>query len=719
MKMTSHILVVILTVTCAALATRISDVKVDLLKGYNAVIENSKEVRYYMGRLTYTFQAEEDDSIRVDFVISKEGSKDKLVIVEKVGDVGAVKQKNANDTIKTIYFRTRIDGDPSGNYVATVTADANISGFRGVFQNFLGQIKDDIAVEYQMITGGDGKSFEGSGLKGFGTNDLRVGDDTIIGLRAADGPHGVRWNITPWLDDPDYMYSDWGVSSTCFPTEAAMANTWNPELIQQVGAAIGKEARSKKVYISLGPMSDLVRHPQGGRSFETYGEDPLLCGKMAAAHCRGLQSVGCIACPKHLTCYNKEIGRYQYVSVVHERALRELFLEPFRMCVDEGRCGAIMTAYNQIEIVPFSNFSATQKEDGCMYASANYHLLKEIVRDEWGFDGVFVTDWQASVNTTLPYAYTSTLDLEMPVQQKYGSLVVNVWQNQTNKYPLKDNREELHNKIRRVLYARYWAGEGKFFSKEAQIQTYKGKPYNLNTLRTEHRDLALRVAEQSIVLARNDAVGGKRLLPIDPQKTAKIALVGWCAKEIRLGGGGSSQVNPYYTITPWTGMDLVKGSGITLTEDYAIADYAIVFVGPLGESEDADRPNLDLPATDNELVKKVRAVNPNTIVVYIGGSPSNESEWSKAPAILIAYYPGQEQGKAIAEVILGKVNPSGKLSVTFPRNVSQLTYGFELVNNKIPYTSVDSAHGYFWFDKKTQQEPLFCFGHGLSYTNFR
>jgi beta-glucosidase len=716
MKFIKIVITLIVSSITLFAASQISGVKVDLLKGYAGNVEAGLNVRYYLGTLQYSLNKGDNDSIAVDFTIAPVGGVGGTVeILEKAGDVGLVKLLKT-DTLRTVLFRCKIIGEPAAQYTAIVTANAVKSGAKAVIDELITRLIID--EKFQMIIGGDGKSLEGSNLAGFGTNDLAIkqavgtAKDTILGLRACDGPHGVRWPLVTKADPTGPCIYGCGTPSTFFPTESALACTWNTDLVFQVGAGIGKEARAKYAYCNLGPMADLVRHPLGGRSFETYSEDPVLCGKLAAAQSRGLQSVGCIACPKHLTCYNKENMRYTYRSVVHERAVRELFLEPFRMCVEEGNCGAIMTAYNQVEIKPFSDdFSETQIEEGIMYASANYHLLKEIVRDEWGFNGVIMTDWEASKYSKFKYVYPATLDLEMPIAQGFLQLL-------TNPAAATDGGIELNNKLTRVLKARMWANDGKFFTKEAQILSYKGQTYEMNSLLEANRAVALKAGQESIVLAKNDAVGGKKLLPIDKNGTYTIAVIGSWASVPLTGGGGSSKVVPKYLISALVGLTERKGAKITITNNAVGADYAIVFVAPVGETEDKDRITLELPDADNNLVKSTMLANPNTIVVYGGGSASNPGEWAKAPAILIAFYSGQEQGYAIADAIFGEINPSGKLAVTFQRNASQLP-NFATNNfNQIIYTSADSAHGYFWFDKAVKTTPLFPFGHGLSYTSF-
>jgi hypothetical protein len=276
--------------------TTLANVTVDLLQGYSGVMENGQNIRYYCGTLHYLLNVGDNDSVYIDFIILPVGGGGGVVeIIEKSGDVGLIATYKT-DSPRTVLFRCKVLGDPAAQYTAIITADASKSAAGKLVESVISRLNDD--EQYQLIIGADGKNFEGYPTDGYGTSDIAVTSadgttrDTILGLRMCDSPHGVRWPL--WIPDNIYANSSPYASSTLFPTEAATANSWNPELAEKIGAAIGREARAKSIYISLGPMINLVRHPAFGRSFETYGEDPVLCGTMAAAHHRGLWRRQCL-----------------------------------------------------------------------------------------------------------------------------------------------------------------------------------------------------------------------------------------------------------------------------------------------------------------------------------------------------------------------------------------------------------------------------------------
>jgi beta-glucosidase len=277
--------------------------------------------------------------------------------------------------------------------------------------------------------------------------------------------------------------------------------------------------------------------------------------------------------------------------------------------------------------------------------------------------------------------------------------------------------DTMNKKARRVAYGKLWAWDGKLLTSDDQIKTY-----NSSTIASsEHLNLTLEEARESIVLAKNDSVNGASVLPLNKTSTMTLAVVGPYANVFRLGGGGSSVVTPDSQITPLQGLTTyLKGSSVTITTDYTNANAAIVFVGVDKETEGSDRSSMELPSSSvdqNALVTSVMAKVSKTIVVYTGGSASTAGSWSTAPGVVIAFYPGRNQAQALAEILFGDVNPSGHLSVTFPKKTSDLP-GFDLSNATYYYSSADSAHGYFYFEK-TNKTPLFWFGHGLSYTTFK
>ncbi|MBN2038375.1 MAG: glycoside hydrolase family 3 C-terminal domain-containing protein [Chitinispirillaceae bacterium] len=696
MKRTITILLLTLLALSPAEATKISNVKVDLIKGTVTGTQGDQIVRYYMGRLTYTFLAEDKDSIYVDFVIKNQATGDTITVLEKSGDVGMVKQRFAADTQKTVYFRAAIVGMPADAYVATVTANADMSKMWALADSLVGLM----SYEQQQST-----LYLSAPFFWFGAENFAIpGNTTIVGWRSSDGPHGVRWPIGPPNDIAIYGAGD---PATLFPTEAAMGCSWDTSLVKSIGAVIARESRAMGLYCNLGPMCDLVINPRWGRAFETIGEDPYLNGKMVSRMVMGLQSEKVIATPKHFTPYLMETERQLLQVSVSERALRELFCVPFEMAICEGRARALMTCYNRVHVPGFSECSATW----CERAASNRHTVEDIVRHDWGFDGVIMTDWDGAAVVDERYAYETDFDMSTPHGYGYTNIATNIRASIWTADPLR-------KKARNIMYNKLWAWGGKLIANDNEIKTH---PQN-TILSSSHLQLALEAARKTIVLAKNDPVDATPVLPLDKNGSFKIAVVGPYADVKRQGGGGSSAVTPDTIITPLQGIKtIVAGNAsMSIVSDYTSADVAVVCVGVNSESEDLDRPDMTLPSSpvdQNGLVAQVMRTVKRTIVVYTGGSASIAGSWSNAPAVIIAFYPGRWQGQVIAEILFGDVNPSGHLSVTFPSNANDLPV-YTLDNYEFKCTSVDTAHGYFFFEK-TGKKPLFWFGHGLSYTTFK
>uniref|UniRef100_A0A7C4KHK4 Beta-D-glucoside glucohydrolase n=1 Tax=Anaerolinea thermolimosa TaxID=229919 RepID=A0A7C4KHK4_9CHLR len=671
----------------------------------------------------------------------------------------------------------------------------------------------------------------------------------IPSMTMTDGPHGVRSS-----------YPDAGRKAgptTCFPTGVSMAATWNTDLIEQVGAALAEETRGMGCDILLGPCVNIVRHPLAGRNFEAYSEDPFVAGKIGTAWVKGLQSRRVGASLKHFACNNQEVERFRGSSQVDERTLREIYLPHFEMVVKEAQPYTVMCAYNRINGV---------------YASENRHLLREILKNEWGFEGLVVSDWGA--NHTTIESVKNGLDLEMPGPAKYyGQLLeegVNIWQ---------IDEAAIDDAVRHILTVLFKVGS---FEDEASLPAG-----SVNT--PQHQELAREVAEESITLLKNEG----NLLPLRAEGLRRIAVIGPNAAEDRIGGGGSSFVDPPYRISPLQGLESRLGSKVEIVyekgcdnwqeppvigQDYlqpltdagqglkveffdnpglqgeavdvlyvpkaefwmwanslpaqhvtsprfslrasgllqvpeggeytlylsntahcrvlidekqvlehvsvpsnlaqdrtdtraehtlrlepgktypltieflksddlhfaharlalsrkyqedenariaraahlaSTCDVAIIFAGmPEGfESEGADRPHMRLPGPQDRLIEAVARANPHTIVVLNAGSPVEMPWVDQVPAILEAYYPGQEGGNAIARILLGEVNPSGKLTVTFPRRVEDTPAYINYPGGREVIYGEGIFVGYRYYDKKDIQ-PLFPFGHGLSYTTF-
>ena len=674
----------------------------------------------------------------------------------------------------------------------------------------------------------------------------------IPSLKVTDGPHGART-----IDDDDPMLT---LPANCYPTGSAMAATWNIELMNRIGRALGEETRTKGCAILLGPCINIHRSPLGGRNFESYSEDPYLAGRMAVAYVKGVESRGVGTSVKHFALNNSEFERFSMSSEAAERVIREIYLPAFKAVVRECQPWTVMCAYNRINGT---------------YASENNYLLMDILKNEWQFEGFVVSDWGA-VHSTVP-ATNAGLDLEMPGPGRFfnEALVEAVKNGEVS-------LDVIDDKVRRIL--RVIERSGAF----DELITLTGESSDT----TENRRLAREAAQEAMVLLKNDNV-----LPLDKEKLRSIAVIGPNADEARIQGGGSSMVAPYYAVTPlegitekcgdpvkieykigcrnnrltprmkpdyvvisggeggltgeyfnngelsgkpvlvrpdkefffrWggdpglaiPGIDMEKGefsvrwtgrftapvtggyrfglridglgriyiedeiivdrwSGerevdfISIGQEYtgecrleagesygirieyasqpdfpswisrrfrlgceiplpddaieqavdiaASADVALIFVGlnEEHETEGRDRPDMELPGMQRELIEAVAAANKNTIVILNNGSPVVMEGWiDRVAGVIEAWFPGQECGNAIADVLFGDINPSGRLPETFPRRLQDNpTYDSYPGRNGRAHYDEGIFVGYRYYDAK-QIEPLFPFGYGLSYTTF-
>ncbi|MGB7567732.1 MAG: glycoside hydrolase family 3 C-terminal domain-containing protein, partial [Chitinivibrionales bacterium] len=655
---------------------------------------------------TYSFLSGGGDSLFVNFVITKQGLPDTALIIEKTGDWGLVKQANAADTLKTIYFRARITNSDTGSFVANLTVSANVTAMWKLADSIVNLMTLQQRLEnlYSWTTVPN--------LVGFGADDITLSDGrVVVGWRSSDGPNGIRFPVT----GPKYGIYDYGSGNpaTVFATEAALGCTWDTAMAVKVGDAIGQEARANGLFCNLGPMCDLVINPRWGRAFETMGEDPYLNGKMVSHQVKGIQSEHVIATPKHFTPYCKEDQRaVGQRIIISERALRELPLVPFEMALNEGGARGLMTCYNKVQVPGFTITDPTLLAELCDRAASDRHTINDIVRNGWGWNGVIMTDWTGAIGIDETYCFNTPFDMSMPDGAGFTSAVTNI-----NAGLPGWTVDTLNKKVHNVMYDKLWAWNGKLLANDAAINTYPTSAI----CSQDHLNITLQEARESIVLAKNDMINGVPALPIDKTASLKVAVIGAYSVLFRAGGGGSSAVLPDTSITPWQGIQTLlaanPASKVTLTNDYTTnPDVAIVFVGVDVETEDADRTDMVLGSAQLDMVSSVMAAVKRTIVVYTGGSASVAGSWSTAPGVIIAFYPGRNQAQALAEILFGDVNPSGHLSVTFPNTVNDLP-SYDLVNLQINYPSADTGAGYFYFEK-TKKTPLFWFGHGLSYTTF-
>lgn len=519
-------------------------------------------------------------------------------------------------------------------------------------------------------------------------------DKGIPGINLSDGPHGIRKQEGAG----DQLGLNGSLPATCFPTAATIANSWDPKLGEKIGRCLGEEAAVQDVSVLLGPGLNMKRSPLCGRNFEYFCEDPYLAGKMAAGYIRGIQKNGISACPKHFAANNTELRRQASDSVVDERTLREIYLTGFEIAVKESKPKSIMSSYNMINGV---------------YANENEHLLQHILRDEWGFDGFVVSDWGAGNDYVEGVRAGSHLEMPTTGGDSAEQLIRAVKAGRIPEEMVDKRVDELLT----VVYPTRKAADD-----------YKGKKFDAEA----HHEMAGKACEQSVVLLKNE----ENILPL--KKGAKVAVIGEFAQKARYQGAGSSVVN--CTKLDHT-MDVIgsfelnvvgfapgyprSGPGSSAMKQEALelakkADYVLLYIGldEISESEGLDRSNIDFPKSQVELLDEIGKVNRNIIAVMSAGSVVAMPWLDKCKALVHGYLCGQAGAGAILKVITGEVNPSGKLSETYPlsyRDVPTANY-FPAKERTVEYRE-GLYIGYRYYE--TAKVPvLFPFGYGLSYTTF-
>lgn len=514
-------------------------------------------------------------------------------------------------------------------------------------------------------------------------------------IMVTDGPHGLRKQNTDKKTSDGIGLGN-SVPATCMPPAATSACSWDENLLREEGEALAEECLQEKVSVILGPGTNIKRSPVCGRNFEYFSEDPLLAGKMSANLINGCQSKGIGNSLKHFACNSQEAFRMVVNEVIDERTIREIYFPAFEIAVKEAQPWTVMNSYNRINGV---------------YASQNYWLQEQVLRKEWGFKGLVLTDWGASVDR-IPGLENGT-DLEMPSS---GTLNTQRIIDAVNNGPLKE--EVLDKRVDNVV-------DLIIKSKPALEKEFK---FDVEA----HHSIARKVAEGSMVLLKNE----NGILPL--KSGAKVAVIGELAKAPRFQGAGSSVINPTkldnaYDELVKLGVDVTYAQGYEKGKDEinsqlvseaknvaAKADVALVFVGLTEEfeGEGYDRENINMPSSHNNLVSEIAKANENTVVVLAGGSVVYIPWISEVKALLNSGLGGQAGGSAVANILTGKVNPSGKTAETYP-----LTFDDNPTFGNYPGGPVVSEHkesvyiGYRYYDT-AEKEVLFPFGYGLSYTTF-
>ena len=509
----------------------------------------------------------------------------------------------------------------------------------------------------------------------------------------SDGPHGLRKQA----GESDHLGLNPSVPATCFPTASAVANSWDTALGEEIGAALGEEAAAQEVSVLLGPGLNMKRNPLCGRSFEYFSEDPYLAGKLAAGYIRGIQSKGVAACPKHFAVNSQETRRMASDSLVDERTLREIYLTGFEIAVKEGHPRSIMSSYNLVNGT---------------YANENKHLLMEILRDEWGFDGAVITDWGGSNDHALGVKNGSTLEMPAPGGDSVRELLAAVESGKISESDIDARLSELLPLVSDTKAAL-----------DAAPRAFDA---------AAHHALARRAAAESLVLLKNEGA----LLPL--AAGTKVAVIGDFAKNPRYQGAGSSMVNSTQVdvlldklidselnvIGYQQGFDRHGKPDAALQKSAcelaAQANAVILCMGldEIAESEGLDRSNLRLAQNQVDLLQAVKAVNPKIVVVLYSGSVVETPWLDNCQALLYAALGGQAGAGAVADALIGKVNPCGKLAETWPLTYADVPSAADFATRRKTVAYREGLYiGYRYFTT-AEKAVRFPFGYGMSYTTF-
>ncbi|MFD6447998.1 glycoside hydrolase family 3 C-terminal domain-containing protein [Promicromonospora sp. NPDC060204] len=546
-----------------------------------------------------------------------------------------------------------------------------------------------------------------SGLDFWTTQPVDRDGVAVPGVMVTDGPHGLRKQA----ETPDHLGLGTSVPATCFPPAATLGSTWDPALLRRVGEALGRETRVNDVAVLLGPGINIKRSPLNGRNFEYLSEDPVISGELGTALVAGIQSQGVGTSLKHFAANNQEADRMRVSADVDERTLREIYLPGFERVVKRAQPWTVMCSYNKINDV---------------YASQNHWLLTEVLRDEWGFEGLVVSDWGAVRDRGA--AVAAGLDLEMPASggRTDAEVVAAVRAGTLDEAVVDVAARRVLRLVARSLPA-------------LDAAAASGENFDVDA----HHALAREAAAAGTVLLKNDPVDEAPLLPL--ASADGVAVVGELARTPRYQGAGSSQVNPTRLDDALSALRTATGAEVPFAAGYTVdgadagsgtdaaallaeaaevaraAGTVLVFLGlPASyESEGFDRAHMDLPAEQVALLEAVAAVNPRVVVVLANGSAVSVAAWRHlAPAVVEGWLGGQAGGSAVVDVLLGAVNPAGRLAETIPlRLQDNPSYGnFPGELGHVRYGE-GLLVGYRWYDAR-QADVAYPFGHGLSYTTF-
>jgi len=643
-------------------------VPVKLLK----CVSISATTSYYLGKVTYDLRVHDNDSLSIALSFSPVGTGAAVVVDSVKGDIGIVPIANGINGTNDVYFWCHIAGTPAASYTATITINDGQSNVE----------KTTNALIAQMSNGEKAAQCYSNGNREYPDLSKYGG---IPGLYMANGTSGPC-QVVPG-------------TSTSYPTGAAMTCTFDTTLMDSVGTAIAQEYWAKGHYMIEAPMVNMVIDPRGGRNWETFGEDPYLSAQIGVAYCKGAEKLHCIITAKHFICNDREnLRTVPFSSNLGMRPLREIYCMPFEYLVKEGKAWSVMTSYNKVNGI---------------YSGADSLILNNILRYDWGFRGFTISDWDAMNNNTAAQCANAGNDVELPDATIYGQLA--------NAVPTQVPQATLDNMARRVIRTKVWSGV------IGKLGTSATTSFASTLECQNHKDLTLQVALKSIVLVKNANFGtpAAPALPLDPTKT--VACVGSYYNQCRQWGVGAiasgrpcPDAAAGIQVAPDAGISARAGAKY-MAQNWQSADQVVVVVGVSGEAENQDRSSLYItPAnTDNTLIASIIAAGKKCVVVMTGGSPAVQEGWADAPAVLVEWYGGQAQGTALAQILYGDVNPSGRLSASFPANANQLPAFLE-TNNIIQYENYtnDFGRGYRYYDQNNLV-PLYAFGFGLSYTTFQ